>query len=294
MIWHDIAGSITAGCISTIIGHPLDTIKVHQQTQYHLSNQSFIRVAQTLGMNQLWRGIGPPMMNQIIMNTVMFSVFRHVKDMTSSNDETSFLISSQNASAILAGLLSGFATACLSTPTDWFKIQAQLSHQTTATGRVSGGGTSSISLLKNLCRENENQVGKVFQVIYRGHVANLMREGVFTMVYLGLYDILSTLAKEESDKGNDEHALSIMGKIIVISSFTGGLAWVCNYPFDTLKTVMQANRNERISIKNAVQHIWKSGGIKAFYRGIQASTGRAMLVTSTRMLAYETTLNFLS
>ncbi|KAL7515541.1 hypothetical protein ACHAXN_013424 [Cyclotella atomus] len=37
--WHCAADSITAGCSSTILGHPLDTIKVHQQTNKHLSKK---------------------------------------------------------------------------------------------------------------------------------------------------------------------------------------------------------------------------------------------------------------
>ena len=67
-------------------------------------------------------GTGPPMANQIVMNSVMFTVFNGVKD--AANESTQL---NENAAPLVAGLVSGFATACISTPADWFKIKAQLS-----------------------------------------------------------------------------------------------------------------------------------------------------------------------
>ena len=58
------------------------------------------------------------MENQILMNSVMFTVFITVKEKANSSP---FL--DDNSSALVAGLFFGFATACLSTPTDWVKIQ---------------------------------------------------------------------------------------------------------------------------------------------------------------------------
>ena len=276
--WHNIAGSTTAGCISTVLGHPLDTIKVFQQTQPHLYRHGTIHVAKSLGASQLFKGIGPPMMNQIIMNTIMFSVFRNVKDVMSSNN-----LMDENASAMCAGLISGFSIACLSTPMDWIKIQAQLSQSTKH--------DNSLMLMRQLMRNHQNRLSKIIPVMYRGHVANLCREGVFTMVYLGLYDRISSIVKENGEQGGQPLH---MGQVVLISSFTGACAWICNYPFDTLKTVMQGKgAHESIPMKTAFLSIWNSGGAKAFFRGVKTSTGRAMLVTSTRMLVYEKTIQLL-
>jgi len=276
--WHNIAGSTTAGCISTVLGHPLDTIKVFQQTQPHFYRHGTIHVARTLGAFQLFKGIGPPMMNQILMNTIMFSVFRNVKDLTSSTS-----LMGENASAMCAGLISGFSIACLSTPMDWIKIQAQLSQ--------SKKHHTSLMILQQLTRDHQNRFWNTITVMYRGHVPNLCREGIFTMVYLGLYDRISSTMKENGEQGGQPLH---MGQVVIISSFTGACAWICNYPFDTLKTVMQGKgAHESIPMKTAFLSIWNSGGAKAFFRGVRTSTGRAMLVTSIRMLAYEKTMQLL-
>jgi len=112
------------------------------------------------------------------------------------------------------------------------------------------------------------------------------------MVYLGLYDRISNTVKNR--KQIDDRGQLSVGDIMVISSFTGACAWIGNYPFDTVKSVMQANATQNITIKSEIQSIHKSGGFKAFFRGVGSSTFRAMLVTSSRMLAYEKTIQALS
>lgn len=298
---HDVAGSIIAGCSSTVIGHPLDTIKVHQQTwkHPHLSNNaSTVQVIKHIIANdsnnilRLYRGIGPPMANQIFMTTVMFSVFQKVKTVFNNNGAGS----NDNLSAMFAGLISGFATACISTPTDWVKIQIQLQaghNNNNSSGRST---TSSLSILHKLLHDNQYQVMKVTRTLYQGHVANLAREGVFTMVYLGLYDRISYNFKEYHLRQVDQEFT--LFHVMCISSFTGACAWVCNYPFDTLKTVMQGGglkkTGQHIGMYGAFRSIWASGGFKAFFRGVGSSTGRAMIVTSCRMMAYQWTLKYLN
>jgi hypothetical protein len=100
------------------------------------------------------------------------------------------------------------------------------------------------------------------------------------MVYLGLYDVF---------RGNNRDANLL--QVAAVSSFTGGLAWVAGYPFDIIKTVMQGSPSAS-SFRNAMQQLWNQGGHQAFYKGCGTSTGRAVLVTSIRMITYEWILRF--
>ena len=92
-----------------------------------------------------------------------------------------------------------------------------------------------------------------------------------------------------------------MGDVIGISSFTGACAWIANYPFDTVKTVIQAGgissttrQHTKINMTDTIRLVYNSGGFQAFWRGVGSSTFRAMLFTSSRMLAYEKTLQMLN
>lgn len=228
-----ILGSTAAGIASTILGHPLDTIKTHLQTNPKLLNS--FQTMQELKFG-IFRGIGPPLCSAIAMNTVMFSVFDQVNKVVGD--------------PFLAGILSGFATAMISTPTDYLKIHAQLT------------GKRSLSILQATSP----------LLLYRGHAANLCREGTFTMVYLGLYDHLSHSKQEQKS----------LLSVATISSITGALAWVVSYPFDTTKTLIQSGKS-----MSAVTSLLQSNGLSSFYKGCAASTGRAMVVTSSRMIAYE-------
>ena len=288
---HCIAGSITAGCSSTLLGHPLDTIKVHQQTNPHLSRASLLDTTKLLARGdvlRLFRGIGPPMASQIIMNSVMFTVFNNVK---AASNQSALL--DENSSALVAGLFSGFATACISTPADWFKIQAQMSLSKNINEKQPSRYDISSIIRGHIIKD-----GKFHAPFFNGMTPNLAREGVFTMVYLGMYDRISNAVKvrrrHENDVIDDDQPLD-MGTVVLISSFTGACAWLCNYPFDTVKTVMQAGlsstqQNERVTLRRAIQSIHKSEGWRGFWRGAGTSTIRAMLVTSSRMLAYEKTI----
>ena len=220
--------------------------QVHLQTNSKLG--STWNAFQHLFRKQtLFRGIGPPMVNAIIMNTVMFSVFGNIKTLISNEEKLT------GSASLAAGLLSGFATALISTPTDYLKIQAQL---------------HGVSEWKVLMQQPS------IQSLFRGNLINFGREGVFTMVYLGIYDQLQPRGFLE---------------IAATASFTGGMAWVASYPLDTIKSVIQGSPNihRRLTIRQAAYQLYNTGGLSAFYRGCAASTGRAILVTSLRMIVYE-------
>ena len=250
----EIIGATTAGVVTTVVGHPLDTLKVHLQTTASSHNVSTWQMASRLFQERLlFRGMLPPLANAIIMNTVMFGAFQSVKKACGEVDDPYH--------SLAAGLVSGFATACISTPTDYFKIQAQLGKTTACTNSMS-------RCFSKLMQYNPQSITRVF----RGHTVNLGREGVFTMVYLGLYD-------QVQPQGLFEVALT--------SSLTGALAWVSSYPLDTIKSVVQGGGRHARGIRQAATSIYKRGGLSAFYRGCLSSTGRAILVTSLRMITYE-------
>ena len=209
-----------------------------------------------------------------------FACFSQIKELlASSNDsETNSYLGS-----LTAGIVSGFVSAYLSTPTDYVKIQAQLR------------GISSAAVLKEIlhCAKNSS-IMQSTSILFRGHVSNLGREGVFTMMYLGIYDFAMSNVSGDSNDGyakQSDSRNSQLFKVAAVSSITGGLAWVVSYPFDTVKSVMQgaAPSMSRVSIPEAIQRIYKKPGARyiAFYRGCGASTGRAILVTSSRMITYE-------
>ena len=117
----EAAASAAAGFASTILGHPLDCVKVRLQTaspsEGRLTTLGCARqMLRHEGLAAVARGVGPPLANAMLLNTVMFVCFeearRHLPQTT--------------AGSLLAGGFSGAVQAFLTTPLDWLKIQAQL------------------------------------------------------------------------------------------------------------------------------------------------------------------------
>ena len=75
-LWHEVLASATAGSAATVIGHPLDCVKVRLQASRQQSTLSSLECAlgmlRTDGPSSFWRGITPPLLNSVLMNTLMF------------------------------------------------------------------------------------------------------------------------------------------------------------------------------------------------------------------------------
>mmetsp|Transcript_15521 Transcript_15521/g.37131 ORF Transcript_15521/g.37131 Transcript_15521/m.37131 type:complete len:312 (+) Transcript_15521:107-1042(+) len=287
--------STAAGVSSTLLGHPLDTLKVHIQTNPAFTAKTnngtspqrryrypTVRAARHLLRSNhysplvFFRGIGPPTANAAIMNILTFAVFNRVKEGFGGDGYRA---------SLAAGIISGLASAFVSTPTDYVKIQAQLR-----------GGMSSGAILREIVA-----LRNPASILFRGHVANLGREGVFTCVYLGIYDVAINRATDDTTPWTG--GAGTLARIAAISSITGGCAWIVSFPFDTVKSVMQAQSPSKpcVSLSEALHSLYynsglgkvgantskPSGSFAAFYRGCAASTGRAVLVTSSRMMTYE-------
>ena len=103
------------------------------------------------------------------------------------------------------------------------------------------------------------------------------------MVYLGIYHWAM-----ETNSSTSTSSIDRLMFVAGTSALTGAMAWVVSYPFDVAKTMIQSG-----SSFQQVRTMWESrGGLKAFYRGCLPSTGRAMLVTSSRMIAYDQMIQY--
>jgi hypothetical protein len=74
-----------------------------------------------------------------------------------------------------------------------------------------------------------------------------------------------------------------MMSVAAISSLTGSLAWICSYPFDAIKNTIQSGKTwDEVKLQ-----VSREGVVTKLFKGCTTSTGRAMLVTSSRMISYE-------
>ena len=270
----EIVAGTSAGVAATIIGHPLDCIKVRLQALQRPGLTTLgcaVEMLKTDGARAFFRGLGPPLVEKVLASTLMFVAFEEARRRL---PDTAF-------GSLLAGAFSGLATSILSTPTDWVKIQAQVRGvpvRRVLTDVLRGGALRALP-----------------RTLYLGHCMNMLRETVFTAVYLGFYAELRAAIVAAPPSGGDAAASSTapppLHLVALASATTGALAWAAAYPFDSIKSVQQAQPahkpSERASPLGAARSLWAQGGIESFYRGLYASTFRAILVTCSRLFTYE-------
>ena len=258
-MYEEVVASAAAGCASTILGHPLDCVKVRMQMGNGQTSAATVcaEMLRREGVSAFSRGIGTPLANAILMNSVMFVTFAEARRRLPEGGAVG---------ALLAGAFSGIVQATLSTPMDWAKIQAQVH-----------GGSSAFLLLQTLRTRPA--------LLLTGHWMNLWREGVFTAIYLGLYShVRHALDPQHNGTGG-------LPLVALTSACTGALAWIACYPFDTVKSLQQGAPPTGPAAKRTAgacaRALHANGGLRAFYRGAGSSTFRAMLVTCSRLVAYE-------
>jgi solute carrier family 25 carnitine/acylcarnitine transporter 20/29 len=104
--------SYFAGCLSgisqTIVGHPLDTIKVWSQNG-QLSNE-----LKKVNMRSLYSGVSYPLIASGFLNSVSFGVANTAKNHGYNHLES--------------GIISGFVAGLLTAPIEYLKIQNQTHH----------------------------------------------------------------------------------------------------------------------------------------------------------------------
>ena len=300
----EAACSAAAGVTSTCLGHPLDCVKVRLQTaKPGLTTLGCAsEMLRTEGLGAFAKGLSPPLANAVLLNTVMFVAFA----------EAQRRLPQDTLGSLLAGGVAGVAQAFLTTPLDWLKIQAQLS-------AAVGGGSSSALLLQTLRRRPG--------LLYLGHSMNLLREAAFTACYLGLYARirhalapgdarmpLSLVAAVSATTG--ALAWLVCYPFDVVKSVQQ-VACLClpvharpttvttshrppaardelcicsdspSLLFPSCQAQPPAKPGPLSSIGGAARHVWAQGGWRGFYRGAAASTARAVLVTCSRLVAYE-------
>ena len=267
-LYGEIVASVASGCAATSLGHPLDCIKVRMQASQRPGLGTAACALEMLkgeGVRAFTRGIGPPLAEKLFMNTFMFLAFTESRKVLPDN----------TFGSLLSGAIAGLVTSMVSTPCDWVKIQQQ----------TRGGAITNLAIIGEALRAGGPAR------LFTGHVMNMGREGVFTAFYLGLFDVIKQcLLSGRMQQVQPGERLPIH-LVAAASASTGAIAWVASYPFDVVKSVQQAQpahaAARRSSISGAAESIWRAGGWRAFYRGVSASTLRAVLVASSRLVAYE-------
>lgn len=222
---NEFKAGLFAGLGSTIVGHPLDTIKVRVQTE----NKSIIK---SIKSKNLLSGLRYPLYTNALQHGIIFSSYNVSRSLFKNdiNYKTDFL----------CGAIAGINNSFLCSPVEYIKIQLQKSNIKYKTSRQ-----CFINLVEN-------------GTLYRGLLQTLIRDSISYGCYFSTYNYLqNNLKKKYKDNKLPSYYSLISGGI-------GGLTcWISSYPVDIIKTVYQSNdklnlhQTHKFIIKNGYIGYWK-------------------------------------
>lgn len=186
----------------------------------------------------LYRGIYPAMYGVGFEKAIVFGTYTSIYKYLITTDINTNLLNP------ISGAVAGLTASLVVTPTERIKILLQSN--------------------KNISMSSVTPYN-----LYRGLTATFSREIPGFSVYFTVYNKLK-----------DNYSSKYMNFPLYISFLYGGFAgtcsWMCIYPQDVIKTRMQTNTSNNISIFQTTKNIYREGGISVFYKGIHFALLRAI------------------
>lgn len=183
----------------------------------------------------------------------------------------------------ISGLVSG--TLCLSVyvPFEVCKIRAQTSED------------KFMSYRKAVPMIYKHQGFKGF---YQGSTAQFWRDALPFGLYFWSYETTKHLLGVTQENHNkvitmqrisdkDPETMSYLAKIMVAGAVAGEFAWLISFPFDTIKTIIQQDYSQKISIKQAYRRVVTAHGYRGLYNGLSSAMIRASYVNAVLFLVLE-------
>ncbi|KAL4927669.1 mitochondrial carrier domain-containing protein [Aspergillus undulatus] len=305
------AGGIT----QVMIGQPFDIVKVRMQVQ---ANKSAVRVAQGIwrheGLLAFYKGTLPPLLGVGACISIVYSTFHTISQSYESSrpnsDNNTGLVSPPSLSpsqTFLVGGLAGLANSVISGPTEHIRIRLQTQSQKSVSsptpspslGLSSGGvgvGGRGGSVLATI-RQIHSHGG--LPGLYRGQVPTMLREFGSYGVWFSVYETLLSRLTVKGPKANERRDRDELPtwKIASCGVVTGLVLWTVNYPFDVVKSKMQADGfgEKRVykGMRDVVVQTWKESGLRGFYRGLGPTLVRAVPVSGCTFVVVEMVRNLI-
>ncbi|KAK5641657.1 hypothetical protein RI129_010204 [Pyrocoelia pectoralis] len=285
---HFMVGGVAGSFVKSFTA-PLDRVKLILQTQdvaaqfgegkrkpYTGIIDCFKRIPKEQGLSSLWRGNTINIARYFPTQALNFSCNTLYKDRLSKRFGPS------SVTHFVSGALAGITTTTLLYPVEFC--------QTRITADVGSG-----DFIDREFRGLYDCISKItmvdgFHALYKGYLVAVTGVGIYRSFYFGMYGYW----KEIWGKRNTE--VSLIRELLIAQGITLA-SGIISYPFDTIGRSMMMevgkpiNQRKFVSVRNAVDSVYRRSGISGFYKGTTANylrsiSGSIMLVLYDQSIRY--------
>ncbi|KAL9620983.1 MAG: hypothetical protein Q9160_004501 [Pyrenula sp. 1 TL-2023] len=300
----EIAFGSVAGIVGKIIEYPFDTIKVRLQAtsppsstrsafQHHYNGPLDVLVSayRTEGLGSLYRGISAPLIGAAIETSSLFFSYRVAQDIATATI-TSIQPTGNNdlplSALLVCGAASGAFTSLFLTPIELIKCKMQVPSQ-------QHPRSNPIHVMKQVFRQ-EGFVG-----FWHGQFGTLIRETGGSAAWFGGFEgVKAAFLHQNRIKGVSEITREPIKQELyvhqqLLAGATAGILYnFMFYPADTIKSRMQTEDlisspgKKKQAFLAVGRDLWKSDGIRGFYRGCGITVMRSAPSSAVIFAVYET------
>ena len=256
----NIIGGSLAGTAEAIITWPFENLKTQMQFQGNQQNirQTAANIYKAGGLISFYRGLSPVLFFNIPKVISRFYAYDYSKHYLQTKNITG------NINIILSGLFAGFVESTLIT----------VPSETIKTKMIKNSQLSIKYIIK--------QEG--FSGLYQGYTPTLIRQCLNQASRFLFYQHYKDYIMQKNKQFSPYH--SLQGGV-----FAGVFSVIISTPADVLKTQMQEGKKERLI--PIINKIYKTFGIKGFWRGSLARMLRVAPGQGVMFFTYEGVSNFI-
>jgi len=277
--WKELLAGTFGGISISLVGHPLDLIKVRLQTMpipklnekplYSSGLDCFRQSIQKEGVLGLYKGVTSPILGAASLYAICFGSYGLGKDLFRNRTTGNISL----LGYFNAGCFSGIFTTIVMTPMELIKVKLQL--QTNDKIKVYRGAI-------DCGRKIFSELG--FRGIYKGTLSTLMRDVPGTGVYFATYEFFNNKMIPANGSKKD--------LMFYQTLFAGGMAgivgWIVMLPPDTIKSRIQADGASKYrGMWHCFRELVREEGYLALYKGIGPVFLRAFPANAACFMGYE-------
>ncbi|CAD2213304.1 solute carrier family 25 (mitochondrial carnitine/acylcarnitine transporter), member 20/29 [Angomonas deanei] len=275
-------GGTVGGVLQAITAHPFDTIKSRVQNGVFPSISSCAKSTwQHEGLYGFYRGVTPLLVLNGIFNSILFSLNQFMMNFITPADFDHSTPQPLWRVAAAAQLTAPLYVLAI-TPAERVKVQLQVQGKGGAETEIKGP----IACVQYILR-TKGVLG-----LLEGYTPTLMSRLVGLPFYFSGYQMtrntLLATPLASSNSAFREVAIPLAGGTVAGICF-----WTSNYPFDYVKTQVQASKT-KVSPIQVAKDTFRKHGIKAFYKGYSACILRSIPANSSVWLGIELTNRFMT
>lgn len=257
-----VAGG-ASGIIRIIFGYPIETIKVRMQT-------SSVIKTDFLNVRNLYKGATGVFFGSFLTTSIEFGAYENCKKLLMKNkisDSEHIPITY----SLLSGACSGLCQVPLTTPMEHIRNRLQTAPPNQLPINLSPNLTNnffkgSLFTYYNILKNHG------IKGLYKGTMITASRDTIGTSGYFASYELTKKYMKDT----NQPYITQMVGGVMAGLGF-----WLPIYPLDVIKNNIQIDdlsKPKYSSSFNCAKHIYKTTGIKGFYRGLSPCIIRSIPV----------------